>query len=629
MKTRLSFLGTIVLIALLHTCLHAQSWVSRHNLSSSQYQTEFEKWTGQGYRPVVVNGYSDAGQDRYAVIFEKTGGPAWAAKHGLTASQYQAAFDDLTKKGYRPIQVSGFPSGNQARYACIFIKESKAPAWAAKHGMTASQYQAEFNKWTGQGYRLADVSAYTVGGKAYFSGIWEKSSGPAWAAKHGLSSSAYQTEFSKMANQSYRLYKVSGYEEGGSARFAAIWHKTGGPVWAGRHGLNGSQGYQDEFDRLYYQGYRPVWINGYTVKNKDYFSGVWTCSDPFKSADMAKVDQLVKAYMDAQDVPGLSFAISRNGKLVLAKTYGFADKEAKEMVAPRHRFRVASVSKPITSASIMRLIQDKKLSLGDMVFGSGALLGTSYGTKAYSANVKKISLLHLMTHTCGGWGNSSNDPMFQDKSWSLSKLIGETLDNMSLANAPGSNYAYSNFGYCLLGRIIEKKTGKSYEDWVQQNILKKCGISRMELAGNTLAQRKASEVKYYGPGNPYNLNVTRMDAHGGWIATPIDLVRFLVRVDRFNTVPDILSTASIDEMIKPTAQNSGYAKGWSINKTPNYWHNGALPGTIAEMVRTNDGYCWAILINTRPSGDQFAGKLDKLMWDIRNAISDWPEHDLF
>lgn len=628
MKTPLSFLHSLLFV-LLCSNLSAQ-WVARHNLSSSQYQTEFTNWTGKGYRLSVISGYSDGGQDRYAAIFEKTSGPVWTAKHGLTAAQYQTTFNELTKQGYRPSQVSGYPSGNQAKYACIFIKENNAPAWTSKHGMTAAQYQAEFNKWTKQGYRLSDISGYTVGGTDYYAAIFEKTSGPAWSAKHGMSSAQYQDEFNKMNSQGYRLYKVSGYSAGNSARFAAIWHKTSGPVSAARHALNGAQGYQDEFDRLYYQGYRPVWVNGYTVSNKDEYAGIWTSSDPFKSSDMDAVDALVKKYMDDNNVPGLSFAISRNGKLVLAKTYGFADKEAKERVAPRHRFRVASVSKPITSTSIMRLIQDKKLSLGDNVFGAGALLGTTFGTKAYSANVKKINVEHLLTHTSGGWDNTGNDPMFQDKTWSMSTLIGNTLDNIALDNAPGAKYAYSNFGFCLLGRIIEKKTGKTYEDWVQQNILAKAGISRMEIGGNTLAQRKSSEVKYYGPGDPYNANVTRMDAHGGWIATPIDLVRFLARVDRFNTVPDILSTGSIDNMIKPTALSSnGYAKGWAVNGVPNYWHNGALNGTIAEMVRTNDGYCWSILINTRPDGDKFASKLDQLMWDIRGAISKWPGHDLF
>jgi CubicO group peptidase (beta-lactamase class C family) len=619
-----TLLLSVLLLTLSHLTATAQ-WVSRHNLTAAQYQTEFTKWTGQGYRLTHVSGYSAAGQDRYAAIFEKKLGPTWAAKHGLTGAQYQTEFNSLTSQGYRPVIVSGFPSGSQAKYACIFVKENNAPQWAAKHGMTAAQYQTEFNKWTGQGYRLIDISGYTVGGTDYYAAIWEKSSGPAWSAKHGLSAAQYQTEFNTMNSQGYRPVKVSGY----SGKYAAIWEKSSSPAWVARHNLAGAQAYQDEFDRLYYQGYRPILVNGGTFGNQDNYAGIWVSNDPFNSSDMAAVDALVKTYMDENNVPGLSFAISRNGKLVLAKTYGMADKEKNERVAPRHRFRVASVSKPLTSVAIMRLIQENKLKLTDKVFGAGALLGTTYGTKAYSNNVKNVTLEHLLTHTAGGWGNASNDPMFQDKSWTMKQLIDNTLDNYTIGT-PGNSYAYSNFGYCLLGRIIETKTGKTYANYLKQDILNKCGVSGIDLGGNTLAQRKANEVKYYAPGDPYNMNVTRMDAHGGWIASPIDLVRFLVRVDRFNAPADILTTASIDNMITPTSQSSnGYSKGWSVNSSTNYWHNGALPGTIAEMVRTNDGFCWAIVVNTRPDGDKFAGKMDKLMWDIRGAIKKWPAHDLF
>jgi len=622
MKNILSFL----LLTLLATAANGQAWVSRHNLSAAQYQTEFTKWTGQGYRLTQVSGYSAAGQDRYAAIFEKSSGPTWTAKHGLTGAQYQTEFNTLTGQGYRPVLVSGFPSGNQAKYACIFVKENNAPQSAAKHGMTAAQYQTEFNKWTGQGYRLTDISGYNVGGTDFYAAIWEKTSGPAWSAKHGMSAAAYQTEFNTMNSQGYRLVKISGY----GGKYAAIWEKSGGPAMQARHNMVGAQGYQDEFDRLYYQGYRPVWINGGAFGNQDNYAGIWESADPFNGADMAAVDALVKKYMDDNDIPGLSFAMSRNGKLVLAKTYGMADKEAGERVAPRHRFRVASVSKPFTSVAVMRLIQDKKLNLTDNVFGAGGLLGTTYGSKAYTNRIKNIKLSHLLTHTAGGWGNSNNDPMFQDKTWDMTKLISNTLDNIALTDDPGDKYSYSNFGFCLLGRIIEKKTGKTYANYLKQDILTPCGISAMDIAGNTLAQQKANEVKYYAPGDPYNMNVTRMDAHGGWIASPIDLVRFLVRVDRFNAPADIISNASIDNMITTTPQSDNkYAKGWNVNGTPNYWHNGALPGTIAEMVRTNDGFCWSIVVNTRPTNDQFAGKMDKLMWDIRGAINKWPAHDLF
>jgi D-alanyl-D-alanine carboxypeptidase len=96
----------------------------------------------------------------------------------------------------------------------------------------------------------------------------------------------------------------------------------------------------------------------------------------------------------------------------------------------------------------MRLIQENKLKLGDKVLGAGALLGTTYGTKAYTNNMKNITVEHLLTHTAGGWGNSANDPMFQDKTWTMKKLIDNTFDNISLTSAPGVKYDYSNFGYC-------------------------------------------------------------------------------------------------------------------------------------------------------------------------------------
>ena len=92
---------------------------------------------------------------------------------------------------------------------------------------------------------------------------------------------------------------------------------------------------------------------------------------------------------------------------------------------------------------------------------------------------------------------------------------------LSTAFEPGEKFVYCNFGYCLLGRIIEKMMGQHYDDAVRHLVLQSCGVTDMEIAGNTLAQRRRGEVKYYGQGdNPYDMNVTRMDSHGGWIARP-------------------------------------------------------------------------------------------------------------
>jgi CubicO group peptidase (beta-lactamase class C family) len=333
--------------------------------------------------------------------------------------------------------------------------------------------------------------------------------------------------------------------------------------------------------------------------------------------------------MEDNDVPGISIALAKDGKLMFAKTYGYANKETGEKVAPRHLFRIASVTKPFTAAAIMKLEQENKLELTDTIFGPGNLLGTTYGDKVYPTNLKKITVDNLLQHTSGGW-DQDGDPIGQDQSWNMTTYIDKTLDNYPLDNPPGQVYDYSNFGYALLGRVIEKKTGKTYEDYVQDNIMAPCGITTMRIGGSTFADRKPNEVKYYG-NSAYFYNIPRMDAHGGWIASAIDLVRFLVHVDQSATVPDILSSPTQTKMFAPSPKNSAYCRGWQRTNTGSLWHNGALPSTLSEMKRTSDGFCISILMNTRPTSDKDVNgvAMGALLGNIKNAITYWPDHDLF
>jgi CubicO group peptidase (beta-lactamase class C family) len=234
--------------------------------------------------------------------------------------------------------------------------------------------------------------------------------------------------------------------------------------------------------------------------------------------------------------------------------------------------------------------------------------------------VEKITVRHLLTHTCGGWRNDGEDPMFRKQELSPKELIAWTLREQSLKNEPGKSYAYSNFGYCILGRIIEKLTGGTYEEYVQKSILAKCGVTAMRLGGNTLQQKAKNEVIYYARNgeNAYKMNVTRMDAHGGWIGSPSDLVRFAMHVDGFSTTPQILGAQSIKTMTTPTEVNATYACGWAVNKVPNWWHGGSLPGTSTILVRTASGLCWAAFVNTRANAD-----IDGFMWKMVKAVPAW------
>ena len=226
--------------------------------------------------------------------------------------------------------------------------------------------------------------------------------------------------------------------------------------------------------------------------------------------------------------------------------------------------------------------------------------GTSYGTPPYAANFGQITVQHLLEHT-SGWAQWQ-DPMFTQLTWTQAQLIDDMLDNQPLTTTPGATYSYQNFGYLVLGRIIEAVTGLAYEDAVRQHVLAPCGVSDMHIAGDTLADRRSNEVVYtqQGTWNPYGIRVSRMDAHGGWIASPTDLLRFLVQVDGFPTRLDILTAGSLATMATAStgAGAGGYAKGWATNTAGDRWHFGDLQ-TMSVLKRTSDQFGWTALFNSR------------------------------
>lgn len=387
-----------------------------------------------------------------------------------------------------------------------------------------------------------------------------------------------------------------------------------------------------------------------------------------------RIRPLITTFMNNHSVPGVSVAIAYKGRLVFRKRYGFADTSTNEPVTTNHLFRIASLSKPITAAAVFKLLEERRfptkvgegpvpvLRLDEKVFGPDGILGTTYGTPPANSDIDQITVHHLLEHT-SGWNNNPTDIMFApDPNLTLSTWQNMTQDdlirwmvtNRPLAHKPpGSCFEYLNFGYLVLGRVIEERSGMPYADYVRQTVLTPCGISDMHIAGNTLADRLPNEVHYYpGPGstqNPYALLVSRMDAHGGWIASPTDLVRFLVHVDGFPMPPDILTSSSITTMVTPTTaktcakpgttpQPANYAKGWAVHSTvpagqDNYWHVGDLPGTTAFFVRTTDQYCFAVLANSRNDAtdaalDKIRTDIDQLWWDIKKDVEGGRNPDL-
>ncbi len=336
-------------------------------------------------------------------------------------------------------------------------------------------------------------------------------------------------------------------------------------------------------------------------------------------SDRAIFDNLVAEFMQKHEIPGVSIAFAKGGKILFASGYGFANVEQMESVTLNHRFRIASLSKPITSAAILKLVEQGKLSLTDRVFGKKGIFEGKY-LKTKNAKARLIEVRHLLKHVAAAeWVNNSNDPMFQYPRLDHDKLIERILLERKLKKKPGKKYRYSNFGYSILGRIIERKSGLSYEEFVKKEIFATFETKSFTIGADKRAEKAYQEVTYYSKrgDSAYKIPLKRMDSHGGWVANAVDLVRFALSVDGMPDPKDILSAEMIKTMKTGSRVNKRYAMGWGINFLKNTWHIGGLPGTSSILVNTSNGMTWCVLANARGKDDSVYFKdLDRLIWRI-------------
>ena len=380
-------------------------WVARHGLTPAQYQKAFDDFTKQGLRLISVSGYVLNGQVQYAALWRKVpGSVAWAARHGLSAADFQNTINDLSKQGLQLIYVDGYEVGGKPLFAGIW-QAASAPSPVVKLDMDGAQYQAEFDALTKQGLRLQHVAGYTQDGAARYAAIWRKQAGPDYVARHGLSAADYQKEFDTLAKQGFRLAEVSGYSPGGNDRYAAIWIKNSSPApWIAHHGIPLAH-YQLAFDTDRLQGYQPLAVQAFTSGGTARFNTIWDSA--FSAEDLAAIDDTLNASLKTAGIAGLSVAIAKDGHLLFASGFGMADQENKVPMNPFHRLRIGSTSKTTTSVAIFRLIQagakfngSQTLTLNSPVFGPGGIL-SDIAVPALLAPLKDAKLHHFLEHTAG------------------------------------------------------------------------------------------------------------------------------------------------------------------------------------------------------------------------------------
>ena len=218
---------------------------------------------------------------------------------------------------------------------------------------------------------------------------------------------------------------------------------------------------------------------------------------------LSGVDKAISALMTQWGIPGGTMGIVKDGRLVYARGFGYADVEAKKVATPDALFRIASVSKPVTKAAILKLVEQGRFSLDAPAFALLPQLTPLPGATV-DPRLRTITVRHLVDHT-GGWDRMMTfDPMFRPTEIAVATgtpapasadAIVRYMLGQPLSFDPGTRYAYSNFGYSVLGRIIERVTGMSYDQYVKEAVLAPAGVSRMRLGRTLYANRAADEVR--------------------------------------------------------------------------------------------------------------------------------------
>ena len=356
------------------------------------------------------------------------------------------------------------------------------------------------------------------------------------------------------------------------------------------------------------------------------------------------MDSYIWKLMDECKVPGVSFSVMQGTKVVYSKGYGWAVKD-KERVTPDHLFRMASISKQFCTLCIMRLKEQGKLKLDDKVFGEKGILKGIFRTSEYHDN---ITVRHLLSHSsgiCAGlddpafngtyryFNNDSSRPVPTDT------LIQRTLDKRwapyqsgSSYYTPGALYNYSNVGFCVLHRIVEVVSGKEYETFLKEDVLKPMGITDTHIGGYQ-NQRRSNECEVYsqGGGNGYLNPLHEIAGAAGIITSTNQMMKILTYIDGDETVPDVYTKETLSEMYTPyrysAESRNTYGLGWRMNNSKRFFnshfHGGNMAGTATMWVAGATGdnknsykqpMSGAIVCNSRSYDD-------KIGWDTSWGFS--------
>jgi CubicO group peptidase (beta-lactamase class C family) len=346
-------------------------------------------------------------------------------------------------------------------------------------------------------------------------------------------------------------------------------------------------------------------------------------NDSLAQTKAQKLDALMAKFHEYGQFNG-SVLVAENGKVIFKKGYGFANMEWNIPNTPETKFRIGSITKQFTAMLILQLVEQGKLKLDGKI--------TDYLPDYPKSTGDKVTIHHLLTHTSGIPSYTGFPKFFSEMSRDpyAPEAFVKTFSDSALQFEPGAKFSYNNSGYFLLGVIIEKVAGKSYEQVLQENILKPLNMQNTgyDYHGPIINQRAAGYEKRPGGyvNAPY-LDMSLPYAAGAMYSTVEDLYLW----DQALYADKLLSPNSQALYFKPHIRASfggDYAYGWGVNKAVIgqsqdsvmvIAHGGGINGFNTLIQRlSKDKHLIVLLNNTGGT------RLDAMSQSIRGILYDKP-----
>lgn len=328
-----------------------------------------------------------------------------------------------------------------------------------------------------------------------------------------------------------------------------------------------------------------------------------------------KNDKLIEKFRKKHEIPGLSVSISYKNQLVYSKGFGYADIQNQKAVSPsKTKFRIGSISKTMTAVALASLQEQNKVKLNESIY--------KY-LDSLSVKESDITIEQVMSHRSGLIRDYEKKTLCGEITLHRNNFF-QSFQDTQLMFRSGTDFSYSNYGYMLLGVLIEKLTGQSLAKSKKELVLDKAGLEHtVPDDGNYDSDTSLFYYKYNDElailpcvGSSFNYGP------GGYLSTSEDLVRLgnsYLYADR------LLSKETFKQLLVPRNQDKTYGLGFIIRKdyygNYSYGHGGAYWGGMGDLkIYPKERLVVSVLINIKDNSINFDSLLDEIIFQYIDHI---------